>query len=165
MSNKTLHQYKQQQQQLVQQYKDHKVTIAKRILIVNHEDDVNLALKLVLEEGNYNNVGETEGNSNSIEVDSFNNPFSALERFRKGIYDLIIIGVMMPRMNGFELSKELRRIDEKAKICFLTAGENTSNFCGYSTSYIEGEESHHVKSIKLPIGNKDLIEQVVGMLM
>ena len=164
MSNKTLHQYKQQQQ-LVQQYKDRKVTTAKRILIVNHEDDVNLALKLVLEELNYNNEGETKGNDNSIEVESFNNPFSALERFRIGIYDLIIIGVMIPRMNGFELSKQLRRIDEKVKICFLIAGENASNFSGYSTSYIEGEESHHVKSINLPIENKDLVEQVVGMLM
>ena len=29
----------------------------------------------------------------------------------------------MPQMNGFVLAKEIRKIDDKVKICFLTAGE------------------------------------------
>jgi hypothetical protein len=40
------HQQQQQKQQLVQEYKS---TARKRIILVNYEDDVNFALKLVLE--------------------------------------------------------------------------------------------------------------------
>jgi two-component SAPR family response regulator len=29
----------------------------------------------------------------------------------------------MPNMNGFELYKQIKKIDDKVKVCFLTAGE------------------------------------------
>jgi DNA-binding response OmpR family regulator len=47
----------------------------------------------------------------------------ALNSFEKGLYDLLLIAVVMPRMNGFELAKEIRKLDYKVKICFLIAGE------------------------------------------
>jgi DNA-binding response OmpR family regulator len=86
--------------------------INKRILIVDDESDVNLTLKMVLEE-------------NGFKVDSFTDPLLALENFKgdSETYDMLILDVRMPYMNGFELYKEIKKIDDKVKVCFLTAGE------------------------------------------
>src|SRR5438067_5220064 len=110
-SNNALQQ--NQDQLLIQQYKS---AATKRILIVNHEDDVNFALKLVLEE-----EGQVLDETNYFQVDSFNDSILALKNIEKGLYDLLLIAVVMPRMNGFELAKEIRKIDDKVKICFLIA--------------------------------------------
>jgi CheY-like chemotaxis protein len=157
----------QQQQHLIQQYKHYSLTSVKRILIVNYEDDVNFALKLVLEQEKACEDGVADRKSR-FKVDCLNNPYSTLQSFKNGLYDLIIIGVMMPGMNGFELSKKLRRIDENVKICFLTAGDIPSNFRGYAPSYTAGrgggEEKQHDKFITLPIENKNLLEHLEGIL-
>ena len=143
----------QQQEQLIQQYESYTHAATKRILIVNYEDDVNFALKLILEE-------ETEGGDmrNCFKVDSFNNAISALKNFKNGSYDLLIIGIVMPQINGFELAKEIRKIDDKVKICFLIAGEIPSKV-RFDTSSGQGE-GYQDKFIKLPIENKVLIEQI-----
>jgi two-component SAPR family response regulator len=39
------------------------------------------------------------------------------------VYDLILIDIALPKMNGIELNYKIRKIDKKVKICFLTAGE------------------------------------------
>src|ERR687891_1931595 len=82
----------------------------KRILIVDDEPDVNLALRIVLED-------------NSFIVDSFTDPLSALESFKANLYDLIILDIQMPGINGFELYRQIKKIDDKVKVCFLTASE------------------------------------------
>ena len=82
----------------------------KRILIVDDEPDVNLALRIVLEDNNFI-------------VDSFNEPLRALENFKANLYDLIILDIQMPGINGFELYRQIRKIDDKVKVCFLTASE------------------------------------------
>ena len=86
--------------------------INKRVLIVDDESDVNLAVKMVLED-------------NGFKVDSFTDPLSALENFKgeSGLYDLIILDVRMRDMSGFELYREIKKIDDKVRVCFLTAGE------------------------------------------
>jgi DNA-binding response OmpR family regulator len=61
--------------------------------------------------------------SNGFEVDSYNNPILALEKFRVDVYDLLIIDIKMQKMNGFELYKKMKEIDNKVKVCFLTAIE------------------------------------------
>jgi CheY-like chemotaxis protein len=94
-SSSTLHQqHQQEQQQLVQEYIS---ASRKRILIVNHEDDVNLTLKLALEEDEGEQVLDK---GNSLQVDSLDDPILALKNFENGYYDLIIIAVVMPRMNS-----------------------------------------------------------------
>lgn len=84
----------------------------KRVLIVDDEPDVNLAVKIVLEE-------------NGFQVNTFTDPLLALDNFKKksGMYDLLILDIKMPEMNGFELYKQIKKIDDKVKVCFLTAGE------------------------------------------
>jgi two-component SAPR family response regulator len=49
-----------------------------------------------------------------------------LENFKgeaAGMYELLILDMKMPNMNGFELYRQIKKIDDKVKICFLTAGE------------------------------------------
>jgi DNA-binding response OmpR family regulator len=84
----------------------------KRVLIVDDEPDLTLSLKMTLEE-------------NGFKVDSFTDPLSALENYKEeaGMYDLLILDMKMPQMNGFELYRQIKKIDDKAKVCFLTAGE------------------------------------------
>ncbi len=83
-----------------------------RVLLVDDEPDLNLTLKLTLEE-------------NKFRVDSFTDPLSALENFEEeaGSYDLVILDIQMPGINGFELYRQIRKIDDKVKVCFLTASE------------------------------------------
>ena len=85
----------------------------KRVLLVDDEPDLNLTLKMVLEE-------------NGFKVDSFTDPLSALENFKgesAGMYELLILDMKMPGINGFELYRQIKKIDDKAKVCFLTASE------------------------------------------
>ncbi|HEU4605728.1 MAG TPA: response regulator, partial [Nitrososphaera sp.] len=58
-----------------------------------------------------------------FKADAFDSPESALVNFRAGAYDLIITDISMPKMNGFELYREIRKIDGRVKVCFLTAFE------------------------------------------
>ena len=81
-----------------------------RILIVDDEKDIVAILSRGLER-------------NGFEVDGFIDPEKALANFKKERYDLVILDIKMPNMNGFELSRELAKIDEDAKIGFMSAFE------------------------------------------
>ena len=83
---------------------------AYKILVVDDERDITSVIKKGLK-------------SNGFEVDSYNDPILALEKFRARVYDILIIDIKMPKMNGFELYKKMKEIDNKVKICFLTAIE------------------------------------------
>ena len=100
--------------------------------------------------------GEREkDDEGTFKVDSFNNPILALKNFKNGSYDLLIIDVVMPQMDGFELSEKIRKVDDKVKICFLTAGEIPSKvrFDPFSQGYQD-------RFIRLPIENEVLIEHI-----
>jgi len=92
----------------------HKVKI---LFIVDDEHDICLTLKNVLED-------------NGFVVHAFDDPLLALENFRKDLYDLLILDIKMEKMDGFQLYREIKKIDNKVKICFLTAGEMDYNQFG-----------------------------------
>jgi PleD family two-component response regulator len=75
----------------------------KRILLVDDEYDVNLVMKLVLEE-------------NGFKVDSFTDASQALENFRTGLYDLVMLDVKMPAMDGFSLYEKIKKLDDKVMV-------------------------------------------------
>jgi DNA-binding response OmpR family regulator len=56
-------------------------------------------------------------------VDAFNEPKEALSSFKSNFYDLIILDIVMPNMNGLELYWEIKEKDPNARVCFLTASE------------------------------------------
>jgi len=84
--------------------------MSKRILVVDDDSDVCFMLQKALAENGYI-------------VDSFEDPLLALKRFRAQLYNLVILDIKMPKLNGFLLYREMRRLDKKVKICFFTAGE------------------------------------------
>jgi DNA-binding response OmpR family regulator len=79
--------------------------------MIDDELDVNFTIKAILEE------------TGLFQVGTFNDTKSVLSIFRPGLYDLALLDIRMPEMNGFQLCRKLREIDNRPKICFLTATE------------------------------------------
>jgi two-component SAPR family response regulator len=46
-----------------------------------------------------------------------------LTEFKINFYDLLLIDVNMPEMNGFELSEKILELDLNVRICYISAGE------------------------------------------
>jgi DNA-binding response OmpR family regulator len=83
---------------------------SKKILIVDDEPDIVTSLKIGLQD-------------NGFMVDTFEDPNLALSNFKSNVYDLCLLDVKMPKINGFELYEKLKEIDDKVKACFITAHE------------------------------------------
>jgi two-component system, OmpR family, response regulator ChvI len=113
-----------------------------RILVVDDEYDAALTLKAILEEEEF-------------EVDIFNDPKLALSKFKAGKYDLLLLDILMPKMNGFELCQQLQNIDDKVKVCFITAYEI------YYRALREMFPTMEVDCfIAKPIGKKELVSRI-----
>jgi DNA-binding response OmpR family regulator len=80
----------------------------RRILIVDDDPDNNRVFTIALSD-------------NGFEVDAFNDPELALSAFNPDYYDLLILDIRLPKMDGYELYDEIKKIDNKAVVCFLTA--------------------------------------------
>lgn len=85
---------------------------SKKIMIIEGDQDVGYLFKLVLEEF-----------INRLKVNSFQDPFAALGNFRPELYDLVLIDIVDPKINGFELYYKIKKLDGKVKICLLTEFE------------------------------------------
>ena len=81
-----------------------------KVLLVDNEPDVTYAIRTVLED-------------NGFEVDPFNDPVLVCDTYKSNYYDLVILDIKMPKMDGFQLYDCIRQKDRKTKICFLTASE------------------------------------------
>ena len=55
-----------------------------------------------------------------MQIMAFNDPVEAVRNFKAGDYDFVLLDFQMPRLNGFEVYRELRKTDKEVKICFLT---------------------------------------------
>jgi DNA-binding NtrC family response regulator len=64
---------------------------------------------------------------NGFVVEVFNDPLSALSNYKAGLYDLLLLDIRMPNMNGLELYQKVKSIDDEAKVCFITAYEESLN--------------------------------------
>lgn len=84
--------------------------VKKKILVVDDEPDLTFSFKEGLGDAGFN-------------VDVFNDSIDALKNFKPGFYDLVILDIIMPKMDGFELYKELKKLDPRINVCFLTASE------------------------------------------
>lgn len=113
-----------------------------RIMVVDDEQDIVAVVKVALE-------------GSGFIVDAFTAPRSALACFTPGYYSMVLLDIRMPVMNGFELYREIRKLDSAVRICFLTAHEN-----------IEVEISHASLRevlecvIKKPASVSDLVRKV-----
>lgn len=119
----------------------------KKILLVEDEKALSVVFNMVLEDGGY-------------EQDCFTDPLLALKNFEAGFYDLVILDIKMPEMDGFELHRQLKKIDDAIKICFLTASEmyyeefRKEEYCGLDKDLF----------LRKPIKNEDLIKEIDRMI-
>ena len=118
-----------------------------RILVVDDEADLTLFYRLSLE-------------YHGFEVESFNDSRKALSNFKPNYYDLAILDIKMPNMDGFELYKEIKEKDPNVKVCFLTASEL------YYQEFREKEYNALDKDlfIRKPIGNDELIKEISRLI-
>jgi DNA-binding response OmpR family regulator len=119
----------------------------RRILVVDDEPDLTMLCRMSLEHSGF-------------EVDTFNDSQEALSKFKPGSYDLVILDIKMPKMDGFELYYEIKKKDNNAKVCFLTASEL------YYEEFRTNEYNALDKKlfIRKPIGNEELLKEVNKMM-
>jgi DNA-binding response OmpR family regulator len=121
----------------------------RRLLLVDDEQDVTSILCSVLQESGF-------------EVTSFEDPLLALEHFKPRYYDLAILDIKMPDMNGFELYRQIRRKDNRVKVCFLTAVSEFQEYEQYKKeAHPKLGERHFVAK---PVSNDELIKKINEML-
>ena len=95
----------------------------------------------------------------TMQVYSYDNPVSALLEFKPNFYDLLLIDVNMPMMDGFQLANKLLQKDLNVRVCFMTSGEINMD---------AAREVHPLKSIgcfiKKPITTEQLLRHVKAEL-
>jgi DNA-binding response OmpR family regulator len=91
------------------------------ILIVDDDEDLTSLYETFLKFDGY-------------KVDAFTDPLDALSSFRKDIYDLVLLDLKMPKMNGVELFQEMQKIDPNLSYRFITAANK---------EYIESIEANN----------------------
>ena len=96
----------------------------KRILVVDDEPDVTLTFKVGLEGYHYGaNDNDDNNDKTRFEVYTYNNPSEALSEFKPHFYDLMLVDVYMPNMNGFQLCEKILELDVNIRVCFISAAE------------------------------------------
>jgi CheY-like chemotaxis protein len=127
----------------------------KRILVVDDEVDITTIFKLALERVDF-------------QVDVYNDPLLALSDYKAGMYDLLLFDIRMPGMNGFELYRKIKDIEEeekkvkngKPRVCFITAYEEFRSEFKETFPTVEEVDCFLKKPIPMP----DLIKKVKSQL-
>ena len=117
-----------------------------RILVVDDESDITLTFEWIL-------GGE------GFKVDSFNDPYTALSNFSACIYDIVLIDVKMPKMDGFDLYRKLKNIDDNVKYCFITA-----HGADYDTLKKDYPGFDATWFIRKPIDTEQLVNEIKSKL-
>ena len=115
-----------------------------RLSLVDNEPDNTSVLSMGLEDEGYI-------------VDAFTDPILALSNFKPNYYSLVILDINMPKMNGYDLYKEIRKLDNKVKVCFLTASELHNESLRNPTKEILNEVKCFIPK---PLTIEDLIRNV-----
>jgi two-component system response regulator VanR len=118
---------------------------------LDDEPDITLGFKRALRDKGYE------------QVDTVNDPLLALKNFKAGSYDLLIIDIVMPQMDGFGLYEEIRKIDMEVKVCFITAFE--VNYQALRAVFPAATTTDDIECfIRKPIEVDDLIKHIEAEL-
>ena len=136
---------------MVQQYKNLNGDEAtnhrkQRILFVNDDTDTTAVMKVGL-------------SRHGFEVETFVDSKSALQNFKAGMYDLILLDVVMKGLDGFELYNKMRKIDENIQICFISASK--SFYEKYKSLYPEIQNEYFIQK---PVRIKELANSIDTIL-
>ena len=118
----------------------------KSILLVDDEHDNNLIFTIGLQDGGF-------------EVDAYTDAELALSAFKPDYYDLLLLDIKMPKMDGYGLYEKLKKIDDKVKVCFLTASERYKE--EHRPSFLSSSSTSFI--IK-PVTVDDLVKKVNEMI-
>lgn len=133
-------------------------SVIKQVLVIDDDLDSAIAIRTCLE--SYFKKDARGSEFQAMEVTMYSNPVTALVEFKPYYYDLVLVDINMPTVNGYELVEKVIKLDLNIKVCFMSAGE---------VNYEAIREIHHpVKSfgcfIKKPATRDYLINRVVEEL-
>ncbi len=117
----------------------------RRILLVDDVPDICMVYKMVLEDAGY-------------ECASYIDPSKMLEEFTPNYYDLILLDIKMPILNGFEVCKKIIEVDKNIEVIFITAGEEY--YEEFRKQAYPELTDNNIKYIQKPIENEELIQIV-----
>ena len=109
---------------------------ARKILILDDEIDLTVTYRIGLE-------------SIGLKVNTYNDPFEALSSFIPHYYDLLLLDIRMPKMNGLEFYKHIKEIDPNVKVYFITAFDSDNELLEQINLLCSEKNYDHI--IKKPI--------------
>lgn len=118
-----------------------------RIMLVDDEEDITGYLKMVLER-------------HGFDVVVFNDPSKALNAYKPEQYDLLLLDIRMPGINGLDLFRKIKDVDPKIRVCFLSAFEEYRG--EFRQRYPQLDEVNCY--LKKPIGMDELLKKIRLML-
>ena len=124
--------------------------MTKKILLVDDEPDITYTIQKILED-------------HGFKVDIFNDPILVLNNYKAYFYDLVILDIKMPNMDGFELYLKIREMDPKVKICFLTVIA-TFNEDFRKTRLALGKTISEDYFIQKPVEMDDLLKKLTSIM-
>jgi two-component system, OmpR family, response regulator ChvI len=80
----------------------------RRILIVDDDPDITNSFSLCLED------------TGLFEVETYNDSALALSNFKSNSFDILLLDIRMPKMNGFELCDKIKELDRNVRVCFIS---------------------------------------------
>lgn len=114
------------------------------IMVVEDNTNARKLMKVVLQENGYNPILTKDG-------------LEALEILDKQHIDLILLDIMMPKMDGYELTKILRESDYNIPILMITAKETQTD---KKRGFIMGADDYMVK----PVDEEEMILRIAALL-
>jgi CheY-like chemotaxis protein len=127
---------------------------SKQVLIVDDNPDITLTFKKALEAEN-----DKSDNKTFWKAHTYNDTILALAEFKPNFYDLLLVDINIPKMNGFEFSRQILELDVNVRVCYITAAEINLQAL---------REQFPTLSIgcfiKKPIGVEDLVKRVKAQL-
>jgi DNA-binding response OmpR family regulator len=111
------HQMSEPEQRQRQEEEKRLSPFTKRILIVDDDPDITFTFKKAFDEAN-----RISGNKISFHVNTCNDPLVALSEFKSDFYDLLLVDINMPKMNGFDFCAKVLEIDINPRVCFMSSG-------------------------------------------
>ena len=112
-----------------------------KILLVDDDSDTCWTFKKILEQHGY-------------DVDAYNKPQDVLQNYKAGIYDLVVLDIKMPKIDGVRLYLEIRKIDKRVRVCFITASQE------YYTEHFPELKKEEECFMHKPISVKNLLSRV-----
>ncbi len=114
------------------------------ILVVEDDAELNRLFCTVLEKNGYNPIGTSDGEA-------------ALDIMQSEYIDLIITDIMMPRLDGFQLTESLRHTDRTTPVLLITAKDS---FGDKQRGFLSGADDYMVK----PVDVEEMLLRVGALL-